>query len=246
MAINIEERLEVIREKLQEKKSLEKTILDKRIEFEKKIQEQRQVFEESLQSDIDSFNVVNSEYYNFLEDNKFSVRFCDLVKEISELSGVPVKDMGLELGTTVAYWGKKNLDILVNMMNDSYARYSVVGNFIEVTISSSNWKLFDFEFCYKFKVPLALDRVQADGKILLEHCSACSSWIKEELISKIVINKNIFDVILDFNLEFFLRHDEEEYFPVNLLNQALLNCLKRYEFMKVENSQTLSRKKNKN
>lgn len=154
--------------------------------------------------------------------------------------------MELELGTTVVYRGKKSLDILVNMMNDSYARYSIVGNFTEVKISSSNWKLSDLDFCYKFKVPFDLDKIQADGKTLLEHCSARSHFIIEELISEIIINKNIFDVILDFNLEFLLRQDGEEYFPVNLLNQAILNCLNKYKYVKMEHSQILSRKKNEN
>ena len=103
---------------------------------------------------------------NFSINKKFQkvpVNFGDFIIALSEVSGVPIEKMNLEVISEDAFFeGDLSLDEVARKVNPKTNSYSINILFKYGDKNSA---------VYSFKHPLDLKKIQADGKTLKEHCS---------------------------------------------------------------------------
>lgn len=254
MENNINENVKYLQTKKEELERIKKEIEKKRTDFEKTIEDERRKFEEALSPLKESSNKV-SEEFNLIAKNKVSVRLEDLVKELSNLTGISVFEIGIKFETNVGYWGRNNIKRILELMNSENQRLNCMGGNCN---RNYHWKLRLFAnknehpyemdnqpFCFEMLFGLNLDEVQADGKTLLEHCTAETRYddMQGSHYTVLVINKNIGDIILNLRLNNLVKEDSRErfnrWYPADLLTQAVINCVERQNEEKQQNSSSI-------
>ena len=252
MEKNLRQNIEFLKEKKDELETIKKKIDGKRIDFEKTVEEERKKFEDSLKPLKESSNKV-SEEFNLLAKNRVSVSLEDLVKELSNLTGISVFETGIKFKTDVGYWGRHNIKKMLELMDSENQRLNCMGGnhdrnyYWELRLFANKnehpYEMDKQSFCFEMLFRLNLDEIQADGKTLLEHCTAEIRYdeMQGSHYTVLVINKNIGDIILNLRLDCLVKEDSRErfnrWYPADLLTQAIINCVER---KKEENQQTPS------
>ena len=88
-------------------------------------------------------------------------------------------------------------------------------------------------FCYEMSFPLDIDELQYDGQPFMEHCSVDKQMYNSRTdFTKLIIDKNIGDLKCNICLGDLVRDDKRDWygsqlFPIDLLAQAVINCVER-------------------
>lgn len=198
--------------------------------LEDQIANLRRALEKELEPIKRNIQNQEDELEDYAQNIQVSIKFGDIVQEISDITGTPVQDINVYGNYSYSF---SPLDIynkdevtkedFLKFDNDDplhpiYLHLSAVGKTGEHSNCSS------FEFTHTFRCHL-LD-IQSDGKTLLEH-----SNIKPKIIesngsyyeyTSLVLNENhIKDILCPFTLKQVIA------FKNNLLGQATINCLDR-------------------
>lgn len=228
---NIKKRIKELQEIKLEMDDINKRLDGDRIIFEERIAVERRNFEERLANERKCFEqMMNSlrerkinlsEKYTTLSLGTISIRLGDLVKELANLVGIDDKDIGVEV---------KNDCIL----DGEYNKSSILSNKIKKYYWNDYWKVILFlnkkqqSFCYQMVFKLDLNEIQDDGKTLLEHCTVTVEHVGfGECYTFININKNIDDLVLNIPISDLIRDSATTWYPVDLINQAVGNCVER-------------------
>ena len=170
-----------------------------------------------------------------LEDHakniQVSIKFGDIVQEISDITGTPVQDINVYGGYSYSFspldiYNKGEVtkeDFLKFDNNDPlhpiYLHLSAVGK------APAHPNCTSFEFTHTFKCHL-LD-IQSDGKTLLEHSNIKSKIIESNgsyyEYTSLVPDENLEDILCPFTLKQLI--DFKNSLKNNLLGQAAVNCL---------------------
>ena len=231
MTNNINERIKELQEIKLEMDDINKRLDGDRIIFEERLASERKCFEERIANERKRFeqmmdslrerSINLSEKYTVLSLDTISIRLGDLVKELANLVGIDDKDIGVEV---------KNDCIL----DGEYNKSSILSNKIKKYYWNDYWKVILFlnkkyqSFCYQMVFKLNLNDVQNDGKTLLEHCTVTVEHVGfGECYTFININKNIDDLVLNIPISDLIRDSATTWYPVELINQAVGNCVER-------------------
>ncbi|MGN1379731.1 MAG: hypothetical protein ACI4XR_05025, partial [Bacilli bacterium] len=228
--------------KKEELENIKNNINDKRYAFEQMIYEQRKKFEESLEPLKISLNNT-AEEFNLLAQERVCVSLEDVFKELSNLTGISIFELGFKLKTNVDFWNVYNINELVKLMSseteDSKNYYWELLLFDNKNISPH--EVDKHSFCYDMIFDLNLEEIQTDGKTLLDHCSAEIEFddIQGLYYTYLSIDKNIGALSLNITLNNLVKDDVKEYFneyyPTNLLKQVVMNCIKnKSEYKHIE------------
>ena len=81
-------------------------------------------------------------------------------------------------------------------------------------------------FTYLIRLNAKFTDVQSDGKTLLEHCTAKVIYDARarEYRTDLYIDRNINDLILNIPLSYLVRESENNWYPADLMRQAVINC----------------------
>lgn len=86
-------------------------------------------------------------------------------------------------------------------------------------------------FTYLMRLNSKFTDMQPDGRTLLEHCKAvyvydgrgCSSS------TNLIVCENIPGLKVVMPLSYLAREDDTEWYPNDLMRQAIINCVEKYE-----------------
>lgn len=167
-----------------------------------------------------------------IRDYKVSVRFGDLIDELLKIFNLDrnVDNINYNVSTSVSFSGKKNVDEIIKLNNDSKYGLGYGKNYmyilLEGTKKTARYNYQPKSFAYSIFLPLDFENIQADGKSLLEHSSVKTERDNNKKNNTIVIDKNIDDLILDIDLNTLLSVNKPNFYPANLFRNAVGNCSK--------------------
>ena len=85
-----------------------------------------------------------------------------------------------------------------------------------------------YTFSYFTTLSMNYDSIQADGRTLLEHCSiSIGSRLGNRRYTQLVIDKDMENIILEFDLNLLSMITNSVWGPSDLFTQAVLNCEER-------------------
>ena len=152
-----------------------------------------------------------------------SVKLGDLLDEICWLSETNVEDIDVSLTSNVSLDGVYDMNEFLRFVGNS-KNYSMKFSL------SNNGKDSNKQYMFNFLTNLSMDfdSIQADGKTLLEHCSTCiSKRLNRMQYTELVVDKDIDNIILEFNLNYLNLDTCAMWRPADLFTQAVINCIDR-------------------
>ena len=158
------------------------------------------------------------------------VRFGDLLKSISKVSGVNIMDMNYSISFDVCYPGKYNLLEVVNLMDKDKKTHLML---VSIIGSRDLNNVLKVPFYYNFYFPIDLTKIQSNGKKLFNYCYTNSEYnfIDGSYYTYLKLDNNILDIILEFKLKDLLKPNSIEQYPMNLLINSISDTLENYEKM---------------
>ncbi len=176
-----------------------------------------------------------------LLNQKISIRLADLIGEISSLSDVNILDMNINITTNIF------IDAQRPDFTMEYAKKRQEGHNLEVQIlgnkSVRNVHATPFKFYLYF--PLDFEKKQADGKTLLDHCSARPPQVTSISFpqKEIVVNKNIGDLVCDFTVRQLQNNGLS--IPKELVIGAVENCFEKEKIFREESTKIATKQEEK-
>lgn len=215
MEKNVKECLDELRRKKQELKSASKDMTKKGKLYE----EAKTRYNEA----ITRKELLEDEIDNFSTSQIFQVRLGDLLEELSHLTNIPIEEIEVDLFFDAWYKADINMNV-----EDMKAHLNVIRPGIVFNICSSNGH-FEYFGTSKGYEKSELPIIQADGKSLFAHSSfkyANSIYFGKNFVAP-VIDKDIEDIILKFNLGYLEKTDSAIWYPSELFIEAIINCLEK-------------------
>lgn len=176
------------------------------------------------------------------DNENISVSIGDIVKELSNLTGIKEENIGVNIETYVGYWGKRTLDELASMINSKEPNYFLnydENKKINITIYS-NKAIYSHNdsqmFCYDIEKDFDLNEIQEDDKTLLDHCTAhlYYSDTRECDYTGIAIDKDIENIKYNVKFNDLVKNDikdkNNKFYPVSLFREAIINCLRNKKY----------------
>lgn len=167
-------------------------------------------------------NIRRRELDMLQENAHFPVRLGDLIFELSNFSGLDIHSIDVSLKTNVMFLGSYNFVEMVNLYKNSKKNY-----YIRMQIDSKETNGKDIKFSYFSFLPIDFNAIQEDGKTLLEHCSLVTTEMFDGNYTEIVIDKDIDDVILYFDLSYLQMNETVSWYPADLFTQVIINCINK-------------------
>ena len=187
------------------------------------IKETREEYEKTMSVLGNKLSVKEREMIELQENMVISIRFGDLIQEISMLSGIEINNIRVKLETNVAFDGLHNFNTMLNMLVESKKSY-----YIRMSLSSFNGNDCVKSFDYFTFLPFSLNEIQADGKMLVSHCSEVVKRSDGHEYTEIIINEGIENIILNFDLRYFeIDKDNVSWYPSEMFTQAIVNCVQK-------------------
>ena len=234
----------------------EKAAIEKE-EFKERIAIEKRKFEEKISNDEKEFvramhslrrkqQPLINEYFSLLNCS-VSVRLGDLIDELVNLTDIDVSNVMINA----------NAIQLLSLPGD---RSEEISKLLDTTYSDSRFNRgvlisgkgplpSSLLFCYLIKFNSRLSDVQADGKTLLEHCVVDVEYdlVNEKYYTKLNIKDNIDDLILRIPLSKLASDPNQEWYPADLMTQAVINCVEKSQEKEVskKRSRKLSDETNK-
>ena len=222
-----------------ERKEFEEKIAIERKEFEKKISDDEKEFEKAMHTLRKKLKCLLSEFH-LLYNDSVSVRFGDLINELSRLTGIKVSNIEVNTYYNVVFNGgytRHTINELLDSANISIRHGGDESrpNFEVVLKDSTFGSDADTDRCaflYFIRSNVKLDEVQADGKMFLEHCTATKSVdyinFERQEYTTLNVKKNIPDLILKISLKDLVRSSDTKcWYPADIMTQAVINCVER-------------------
>ena len=222
-----------------ERKEFEEKIAIERKEFEKKISDDEKEFEKAMHTLRKKLKCLLSEFH-LLYNDSVSVRFGDLINELSRLTGIKVSNIEVNTYYNVVFNGgytRHTINELLDSANISIRHGGDESrpNFEVVLKDSTFGSDADTDRCaflYFIRSNVKLDEVQADGKMFLEHCTATKSVdyinFERQEYTTLNVKKNIPDLILKISLKDLVRgSDTKCWYPADIMKQAVINCVEK-------------------
>lgn len=180
----IENKIEIYQKKVEELKSIRSEIERQHAEFRNFMRPQK-----------DYLNEKKSELNKYLDDNIIKIRLGDFIEVLSLIVDVEKNTLKYDIKTNMYYIGKYQLKNTLN--KDKKIKYYC--NSYPMVMLSLFIKEKEYIICYKMDV----NEIQYDGKKMIDHCSARIIPDTNYLVgykTDIVIDKNVDDIIINFNL----------------------------------------------
>lgn len=230
----IEREKEDARAKFREKVFMEK------MNFEKKMRSEKDEFEHSL-SFLETDRIKLSKEIDYLGKDIISVKLGDLIKELSLLEGIDTSDIYTNIKAKPISFLKKHNEKIPELINMIYNDYNTDWM---VLLTGNPMAHEVLSFTYVIKLNSNLSDIQADGKTLLEHCIVDVEYdmVSEKYYIVLNIKKDIDDLILNIPLKYLARSDTNEWYPNDLMIQAVINCVERNKEIFKKKSRKLSEK----
>lgn len=220
-----------------ERKEFEEKIAIERKAFEKKISDDEKEFEKAMRILRKKLECLLSEFH-LLYNDSVSVRFGDLINELSRLTGIKVSNIEVNTSYEVVFNGGYTRHTINELLDSASISIRHGGdetrpNF-EVVLKDSTFGS-DADRCaflYFIRSNVKLDEVQADGKMFLEHCTATTSVdyinFERQEYTTLNVKKNIPDLILKISLKDLVRgSDTKCWYPADIMTQAVINCVEK-------------------
>ena len=166
-------------------------------------------------------------------NNSIPVKFKSLVNELAKLCDLDYKNdvIGFYVTTSVNYYGKYNLEEIINLMNDKDFNFRYGHDYLHLLLYGK--KSNKLKFFYNIKFKLDFNELQDDGKSLLEVVNG-NTYLKKLNYSKIDID-DIDNLVLYFDDSILSKKESKDFYPVDLLNKAVCNCNKSIKKIKKVN-----------
>lgn len=216
MSCNIYEYLGELKEKKDEVSSIGKEIESKRREYE-----------EILGQLSERFNTKRNEVAA-LNETIVSVRLGDLIHELSWLSGVSVNHVCASMKFNIDFSNIDEVFKFIDEVKDNDMSY--FHNNVRLRLWSDLENLDDsfVPFDYFTFLPFNMNMVQSDGKKLIDRCSfKIEPYFNGKLLVEFSVEKDIQDIVCNFNLRYFEMKDNTSWYPGDLFTQAIINCSQR-------------------
>lgn len=149
-----------------------------------------------------------------------SVSLGDLVHEISKLSGINGDNIRVKLDTDIELLGVHSENEMFNLFNQVDGDYNIV-----LLIEGGNVNKSSL-ITYLTRIPLD-NELKEINKGLLGHCSRKIVNNFGKVYTRIVLDKDINDIILNFRLYHLDKLESYSWFPSELFTQAVVNCLSK-------------------
>ncbi len=180
----------------------------------------REAFEKLMEQLNYRIGIKRRELDRLQENARFPVRLGDLIFELSNFSGVDIHDIDVSLKTNVMFLGNYNFIEMLELYNNSKSSY-----YIRMQLNGK--KTDETKFSYFSFLPIDFNIIQDDGRTLLDHCSLVTTEMFDGKYTEIVIDKDIDDVILYFDLSYLQMNETISWYPVDLFTQVIINCINK-------------------
>lgn len=203
------------------------------------IEIKRAEFEKSINQSIYLLENIR-EKRQTLSNREVPVRFGDLLRYIAVNSGHSINDIEIDIHTDLYVQGKVNASYFESVMK-SYddSRYSVYFHIKSKKINENNNPEFLYDFTFNFEP----ESIQFDGKTLSSHTSISKEYspFYNDYIMRLVIDKNIKDLIVNIPLRLIEDIDNDYFYPNNLFKKSLIDCCKNGEVLKTKPEKSITR-----
>lgn len=167
----------------------------------------------ALQSEI-----VSKEYeVNDLGEMDISVRIGDLLDQLSRLSGISREDIVIKLETSVVM---QDFLKTVKMPLNGLDYHKLI-----ITIDGRDSKR-DRDFKYMTSIPLDVDLLSKKDGSLGEHCSLRYDVEYGDRYTRVILDKDVDDIVLNFNLKQLDVRDSASWYPANLFAGAIICAIR--------------------
>ena len=206
------------------------------------IDRKKEIYESSIKNLMNDLFIKRAEL-DMIKNYKVSVRLGDLIEELENLFSLDrnVDKIDYKVRTTLSYFGKKSVEDLIKLNNDSKYSLGYNKNLLCVNLvgtkKTARYNYQPKSFLYTFYLPLDLEAIQSDGKNLLEHSSIETSRENGRKCYTVVVDKNIDDLILDIDMDTLLSCNKPSFYPADKFRDAIDNCLDK-ESVKIKKRQS--------
>ena len=169
------------------------------------------------------------------DNNIINICIKDLLKELSNYTGIEENKIGISFTTNVGYWGIYNLDYLAFLIDsdDQSLGYYKYGKDKYFNINIYGEKdLYDYDkkrkFNFNLKLKLDLNEIQADGKTLKDHSREQLYFDdgRSSHYTGIVIDKDIENLNYKVDLDEIENiKDSKDFYPSDLFKQVIINYI---------------------
>ena len=183
------------------------------------IEQMKNDYERSIAPLREDYNRIFNESSE-LGKRKISIKLNELLDEICWLSETNVEDLEISLRPNIVLDGVYDMADFLDYIGDI--------NKFGVNFRLSGVNDNGYAFNYFTILSMNYDSIQADGRTLLEHCSmSIGSRLGHRKYTQLVIDKDMENIILEFELNLLSMITNSVWGPSDLFTQAVLNCEER-------------------
>ena len=259
MDYDLEKRIEELRQKkegivaINSKEAEDRTIFEEEMAIkDKKHREEMDVEVDALERSISALKLERerlSKEFKTLCGETVPVRLGDLIEELARLRCIDDTYIRVNIKPIISFDGLHYIDEITKLINTVYYDFTAT---LEITLACS-WctgartgiTSISRIFSYLIRTNSKFTDVQADGKTLLEHCDANVIYNTKtgKHSTDLVVSENIKDLVVNISLGHMIRESDAEWYPADLITQAVINCVERSQEKEV--SKKRSKKINK-
>lgn len=190
------------------------------------MEKMRQDYETSIAPLKEEFSSMIKES-NKIGSNVVYVKLGDLLEEICWLSETNVEDLDVSLVS--------NISLLGEYTKEEFLKYARDTEDYMLNFRLSGVNTNGYSFNYVTSLSMSFDNIQADDKLLEEHCSIVTRKnLGGKDYTQLVVDKDIENIILGLNLNLLCLDTSAIWKPADLFAQAVLNCVERKYNAKVD------------
>lgn len=156
-----------------------------------------------------------------LSNINLCVRLGDFLNELSNLTGKSISSFDIKVSTNVVFVGD-NVEKMTKIFKDYEDR-----NLIKLEISYGN----DIKFFKYF--PFGNKSFQTTEELLMNHCSLVSRKLVNNDIKEWVLDRDIENIALCFDISIFEHLNSELCYPCDLFLNVLKNCVNSLDNVKM-------------
>ena len=240
MDYDLEKRIEELRQKkegivaINSKETENRTIFEEEMAIkDKKHREEMDAEMDALERSISALKLERerlSKEFKTLCGETVPVRLGDLIEELARLKCIDDTYIRVNIKPIISFDGLHYIDEITKLINTVYYDFTAT---LEITLACS-WctgartgiTSISRIFSYLIRTNSKFTDVQADGKTLLEHCDANVIYNTRtgKHSTDLVVSENIKDLVVNISLGHMIRESDTEWYPADLIKQALINC----------------------
>lgn len=156
-----------------------------------------------------------------LEKMIIPIRLGDLLLEISKLSGINVNSLKIKVETDMEFLGVHSEEEMFSLFNQNNTNYNVTLLIEGVNVNKGSIVMYITRF------PLNRELKENNNGLLVEHCSIKPVNNFGRTYTKVVLDKNVEDIVLNFKLYHLDKLENYYWYPSELFTKAVINCLNK-------------------